>query len=272
MRYFLSHRLIRHSRLLLIGFLMALLSGMSTARSQQVIADISEHLIEIRSNFTGTDLLLFGAIDWSKTNFRRSRIPNEPSFDVIIILRGPSSDMLIRRKDRVAGIWVNNVSVTVGKAPNFYTILATRPVADILPAKTLEAEEFALNNLKFEWPTGLNNADRQEFREALLYNLQRDNLYVQKNGTIEILHDTLFRAKVNFPATVPVGAYRAEIYLVRNGKIIGRQTSPLAIGKSGFERAVYDFAHEQSALYGLTAVLIALFAGLVASEVSRRLG
>lgn len=257
--------------ILLASLAGAMLMGLTPARSQQVIADISEHLIEIRSNFTGTDLLLFGAIDWSKTSFRRSRVPDEPSFDVIIILRGSDSKMLMRRKDRVAGIWVNNASVTVGKAPNFYTILATRPVADILPPAVLDAREFTLDSLKFEWPKTLSAEEREEFRQALLYNLQREDLYVQKNGTIEILNDTLFRARVYFPASVPVGAYLAEIYLVRKGRIIGHQTSPLAIGKSGFERTVYDFAHEHSVMYGLAAVLLALFAGLLAGEISRRM-
>jgi uncharacterized protein (TIGR02186 family) len=179
--------------------------------------------------------------------------------------------MLIRRKDRVAGIWANHKSIEAKKVPGFYTVLSTRPINEILPPKVLKDREFTLTDLKLQWPEGLDKTETQEFRDALLYNMGEEELYLQKSGTVETIGDSLFRARVYFPAKVPVGAYLAEIYLVRNGRVIGTQTSGLAIGKEGFERTIYEFAHEKPALYGLAAIILALSAGLFASEISRRL-
>lgn len=256
---------------LLSGFFLALLSLTQPARAEQIVADISEHLIEIRSNFTGTSLLLFGAIDWGRLNLKPS-LTDGPGFDIIVIVRGPDSNILIRRKDRVAGIWVNSKSVEVNNVPGFYTIMATRPIEDILSPRGLKNREFTLDSLNFQWPEGMSPREKSEFREALLYNFRdEEELYVQKSGTVEIVGNTLFRAKVYFPAKVPVGAYLAEIYLIKDGRIIGTQTSPLSVGKEGFERTVYEFAHEKPALYGLAAIVLALAAGLLANEVARRL-
>jgi uncharacterized protein (TIGR02186 family) len=258
-------------RIFLASILMAATLVSAPARAEQIVADISEHLIEIRSNFTGTSLLLFGAIDWSRSKIPRAQ-NGEPSFDVIVIVRGPDGKLLVRRKDRIAGIWVNHKSVAIDNVPRFYTVLTTRPVAEILPEALLKRHEFSLDDLKLGWPKNFSIPEQNEFREALLYTLQKDDLYVQRSGTVEILGDTLFRARVEFPSTVPVGPYLAEIYLIRDGRVIGSQTSPLAVGKEGFERSIYDFAHERPALYGLTAIILALAAGLGAGEIARRLG
>jgi uncharacterized protein (TIGR02186 family) len=252
------------------GFFLTGLLFSGPARAEKIVADISEHLIKIRSNFTGTSLLLFGAIDW-KQPVLKSLEADGPDFDIIIIVRGPDSNVLIRRKDKIAGIWVNRKSVAVENVPSFYTILATRPVEEILSPKALKPREFTLENLKFEWPEKISANEQKEFREALLYNLREEELYMQRSGTVEIVGDTLFRAKVYFPAKVSEGAYLAEIYLVRDGRIIGSQTSALAVGKEGFERTIYEFAHEKPSLYGLIAIILALAAGLAASEIARRL-
>ena len=69
---------------------------------------------------------------------------------------------------------------------------------------------------------------------------------------------------------MPVGAYTAEIYLIRHGKVIARAATPITIDKSGFERWVYVVAQEHGLVYGLAAVALALLAGWAAGLVVRR--
>ena len=45
------------------ALLLALLAADQPARAQELVADLSDHLIAIDSEFTGTDLLVFGAIE-----------------------------------------------------------------------------------------------------------------------------------------------------------------------------------------------------------------
>jgi uncharacterized protein (TIGR02186 family) len=80
----------------------------------------------------------------------------------------------------------------------------------------------------------------------------------------------LFRTTIHFPANVPVGTYSVLVYVVRDGQIVGSQTHPLVINKTGVEAEVFDFAHRQSAFYGLIAVAVAAFAGWGAGLIFRK--
>ena len=68
------------------------------AHANALVADLSKDQIRVASNFTGEKILLFGAIE--RTG------PNGAS-DVVVVVRGPSENFTLRRKKRVAGIWVN---------------------------------------------------------------------------------------------------------------------------------------------------------------------
>ena len=87
---------------------------------------------------------------------------------------------------------------------------------------------------------------------------------------VTFLGPRLFRTAVNFPATVPVGTYRAEVYLIRNDRVIAAQATPLFIDKYGSEQQVFELAHSMPLLYGLTAVAAAMLAGWLASVVFRK--
>jgi hypothetical protein len=61
--------------------------------AQELIADISERRIDITTGFSGAEVLVFGAI--------------EGEGDVVVVARGPSQNMVLRRKERQFGIWIN---------------------------------------------------------------------------------------------------------------------------------------------------------------------
>src|SRR6516164_11463525 len=96
----------------------ALLFCAPPARAQGLVADLTSHLIAITTGFTGASVVLFGATDGPG--------------DVIVAVRGPEREMTVRRKNRVAGIWVNTQQVTFSNLPSFYAVAASRPITDIL--------------------------------------------------------------------------------------------------------------------------------------------
>ena len=96
-------------------------------------------------------------------------------------------------------------------------------------------------------------------------------LYSAQIGQIQFLGDRLFRTEVAFPANVSTGRYLVEVFLVRDGALVSRTSTPLDVRRLGFEAGVFDFAHEQSTLYGLIAIAIALMAGWFAGFVFRKI-
>ena len=53
----------------------------------------------IEWNFTGANIFLFGAIE--------GEISPDNKPDVIVVVRGPEKPLIARKKERIAGVWVN---------------------------------------------------------------------------------------------------------------------------------------------------------------------
>ncbi len=110
----------------------------------------------------------------------------------------------------------------------------------------------------------------EEWQQAFLRNKQRQGLYPREVGEVRFLGNKLFRTNIFFPANVPTGSYTVDAFLVRDGRVISAQTTPLIISKLGLEADIFEFAHDFSAFYGLVAVFLALVAGWIAHVVFRR--
>ncbi|MCF8466452.1 MAG: TIGR02186 family protein [Sneathiella sp.] len=232
------------------------------AADSTLVTDISSHLISVTSDFTGTELLLFGTIqsDNDAEEFGHD--------DLVIVVRGPRKNVVVRRKDRIAGIWMNTASVEFEEVPSFYALASNRPVEEITSATSLN--RLKIGPVRLGFLSEVPGAESFPFQEAIVRQKSEDNLYSDRETAIHFLGDTLFRTTIDLPANVPVGDYVAEFFLFRDGDLISAQSSPLFIKKSGIGRTIYDFAHDYSVLYGIAANIIALFAGWIASVIYRK--
>ena len=103
------------------------------------------------------------------------------------------------------------------------------------------------------------------FAEALINEQQRAGLMTAEIGKVTFVGERLFRASIAFPANVPTGDYRVEVFLARDRDVVGAQTTPLRVDKVGIEANVSDYARREAAAYGAIAVLTAVVAGWLAS-------
>ena len=70
---------------------------------EELQAELSTREISIQSNFTGIEILIYGSIDFSQT-----KAPDTGTYDVITVIRAPAQPLVVRRKERVIGIWVKH--------------------------------------------------------------------------------------------------------------------------------------------------------------------
>jgi uncharacterized protein (TIGR02186 family) len=236
--------------------LAALSLGMRPAAAQDLIADISNHLISITSDFTGTELLVFGAI--------------EGGGDVVVVVSGPRDSVIVRKKDRVFGIWINAESAEFDNVPAFYAVAATNPLEELAAPEQLRLYEIGLAGLRLEAEPDVDEAQEVEFLDALIQLKQENELYPTAPQHIDVVGGRLFRVKIPFPADVPVGSYLVQSFLIRDGLVASAQTSPLVVNKGGFGADLYEFAHAEGELYGILAVLGAVMAGLLGNLLFRR--
>ena len=245
--------------------LFATFAPLLMAQSQpRLVPDISARSIEIRYSFSGAQLLLFGAIVYPG-----GRVPRNPA-DVIVVLKGPVEPILVREKQKLAGIWMNADSNRFRSAPSFYAVASSAPVRDLVDERTAAIYELGLQDLQLSPGGGAPPDKERRFEAGLLDLRKRQGLYAEHPHGVEISESVLYRARISIPSQVPVGTYTAETFLVDDGKVIAAATREIEIGKSGFERWIALAARQHGLLYGLAAVLLSLGLGWAAAAVFRR--
>lgn len=238
--------------------LVLLLAGPLRAAEPTLVADLSQSRIDISYRFAGEELLVFGAIQYPG-----GRLPAEAP-GIAVVIRGPTEPLTVRQKGRVFGIWMNREAVRFESAPGFYAVATSAPISQLLDERNAAIYEIGLSFLQLSPATAVDPETSRRFQDGLLALRRRDGLFVEQPYGVRITADVLYRARIPIPSAVPVGDYRAEIYLIRDGRVRARATAPIIIDKTGFEREVWLFAHRNSIAYGLLAVGMAVGTGLLA--------
>lgn len=245
--------------------LVLLLAGLpARAQGPTLVADLSQSRIDISYRFAGAELLVFGAIEYPAGSRPRS----DPG--IAIVVRGPAAPLTVRRKERVGGIWMNRAAVRFESAPGFYAVATSAPVEELLDERNAAIYEIGLSYLQLSPATALDPETSRAFQDGLLALRRKEGLFVEQPFGVRLTSDVLFRARIPIPSAVPVGDYRAEIFLIQDGRVRARATAPIIIDKTGFERETFLFAMNHSFAYGLAAVLLALGAGFIAGFATLR--
>jgi uncharacterized protein (TIGR02186 family) len=250
-------------RALLLLLIAPLMLGQAQPR---LVPDVSQRQVEIRYSFTGAELLLFGAI-----LYPGGRVPSDPA-DIVVVLKGPVEPIVVREKQKVAGIWMNVESERFRSAPSFYAVAASRPLPDLVDDRIAAIYELGLRNLQLSPGAGATQREQQRFEAGLIDLMKRRQLYFENPRGVEISEGVLYRARLTIPARVPIGDYTAETFLIKDGKVLAAAVRDIRIEKLGFERFVATAAERWSLAYGLVAVLVSLFLGWSASAAFSRRG
>lgn len=254
------------SLILICAFLVTIPT--KPVKAESMLADLSDRAIRITSNFTGSRIVVFGMIQRDGLTVSRA----EP-YDLVIVMRGKDETLVSRKKERVAGIWINNKSYVYHNAPNFYALASNRKLEDIAHQSVLTKLQLGTNTLLL--PDNFKPGDPlptyDKFREAALRLRREEGLYRDDISTIVFLEDSdLFRATVDIPANVAVGTYDVSLYLFRGGSLLHSKTQPMTVSKFGFEQITYSLAVNHGFVYGILSVLIALATGWFAGVVFRK--
>ena len=222
--------------LMSIGTVSALASA-SLAGDLPLSVDLSAHRIAVASDFSGTDLVLFGSSRDSK--------------EVVVKIRGPLRQELVRRKARTAGVWVNRKEVLFEDVPAYYAVAGNGSSV----AEPLQPEVATVFSAPF-WA-------------ALLRHKEREGLFRSDPIPVRFLGDGLFRADLHLPANAPVGDYRIHVLQIQEGAVARSTEKLLTLSRVGIGAEVFDFAHAHPLAYGILAVALAITAGWLANLLFR---
>jgi len=256
------------------GVLLILLltvAGQAAAQQEEpqpegIQIGLSTDSVAITSDFAGTNLTIFGALDNADP-----LVSLQGRYDVIVVLEGPPRTTVVRRKTRVLGMWINTQSVAFRDVPASYSVAMTRQPQDITDPASYSRLALGVDNIHLR-PLDASNAPMtiEEFTAALRQQKEVAGLYVENVGGVQFLSRTLFRATLYLAPHVPVGTHKARAFLFRNGTFLRETSAPLTIRKAGIEQRIFEFAQQQSLLYGLFAVLLAILTGWLGRLLFRR--
>lgn len=247
--------------------LLLLLCGLSPARAESLITSLSNHRVLINSNYTGTQIAVFGAIERDAQTVARAT-----AYDVVVTVRGPRQFLTVREKERLGPIWINQDQQKFPTAPAYLNVLSSRPIAEITSEQLQARQKVGLSAIvnapDFTLDRG-GGADRP-FREALARLKAQDGLYLQDERGVTFLTPDIFRASISLPATAPPGNYEVDVTLFADTVILARTQTHFELVKTGFEEQVGVIARDWSLAYGLATAAIALFCGWIANAIFRR--
>ncbi|MCR4267468.1 TIGR02186 family protein [Nitratireductor sp. ZSWI3] len=241
------------------------------ARAQNAIPEniqigLSTDRVSITSDFAGAELTIFGALDNADPLVSR-----QGRYDVIVVLEGPARPVMVRKKTRVLGMWINTESQIFRDVPESYSMALTRAPQDITDPAGYRQLALGPSNLYLQ-PLDADGDPKtiEEFTAALRERKEASGLYSVRVGGVRFLSQSLFRATLTLAPNVAVGTHRARAFLFRNGMFLRETSAQLTIRKAGMEQRLYEFAQQHGLIYGIAAVLIAIITGWIGRLVFRK--
>lgn len=251
----MQHRLMA---LLALLWLPLTVAAQPSVVEEDVVLGLSQSRVRITANFDGSEILIFGAI-------RREAPTPDSELDVIIAVAGPSTPVVVRKKARRWGIWINTEAAEIRSAPSLYAVASSKPLSEILSEQTDTI--YRITAPRAVWTLG----SEKEFAEAVLRIRRDQGLYTLNESSVEVAEQTLFRTSISMPANLTEGAYRTRVFLLRDQQVVSDFETVIDVRKVGLERFLFNLSREQSLVYGLLSLAIAIAAGWGASAAFRML-
>ncbi|WP_442955326.1 TIGR02186 family protein [Parasphingorhabdus sp.] len=240
-------------------------AALTMAATPILVPEVSQDRISIRGDFNGAQLLLFGAITYPPGT------RNTDQADIVVVLKGPVESIVVREKQKIAGIWINAASSEFRSAPGFYAVASSKPIDQIVDGKTADIYELGLNHLQLSPAGAIDSRELDRFVGGLVDLNSRSNLFKNLPNSVKITNSVLYQARINLPASVPVGDYTAETFLILDGRVEAAEVKEITIEKIGMGRFITNLSQNNGFLYGLIAVFISVFLGWSAGYVFRKM-
>jgi uncharacterized protein (TIGR02186 family) len=238
-------------------FLVAAPAMAQTPHQEGIQIGLSTDRVTITADFSGADLTIFGSLEDADPQVAR-----QGRYDVVVVLEGPARPVVVRRKDRVLGVWINLESETFDNVPVSYSVASTRPLQDITKPESYKQLSLGTSNIYMQpAEAGQNPLTIAEFTKALRQRKTATGLYSENVGGVQFLSQNLFRATVRLAPDVPVGTHKARAFLFKNGLFVKESSAQLEIRKSGFEQTIFRLAHNHGFFYGFLSVSLAMVTG-----------
>lgn len=246
----------KHLRLMRLAAMMLCITiatafAQTSADDSTIALQVSPEEIEIGVLYRGAEVKVEAEI---------------PAYEqAVLLLQEDGEEVMLNRKGREAGIWLNVAQVTVKNAPKVYLLAASEGLDEICSADAQRALGLGVESLK----SRMNITSDQDLigNEADEFiKLKKDNGTYRTDIGIRLNPNDrgsqTLSAALPLPATVPPGIYHLRLYCFRDGRLMQRGAAQLSIKRVGLAEFMASLAQKRAALYGVMAILIAMIFGI----------
>jgi uncharacterized protein (TIGR02186 family) len=232
------------------------LSQLAVAEERAMVTELQTEHVDVNIDFTGKDTLIFGAL------LKKG--------DVIVKVRSPDVAVALSRKSAFGFFWLDSGKLTVRGIPGLYYLLSSRPITEIVTEEEQQKYGLHLRNALISAQLDSQTADMGDWQTALIRLKQSKGLFRKLPDAVKLLKNRLFSANIQLPASIPLGTYKVDIYLIHNNHVISHQTQHLDVHEVRLERWVATAVDAHSWLFGIAFTVFALFLGLTLGMALRR--
>ena len=156
---------------MLLRLILCLIFMTLPVKAEEVVLGLSQDQVAITATFDGDQILVFGAVK------RESPIPDGPPLEVAIAVSGPTEPVLVRKKNRRFGIWINTESVLVDSAPSFYKVATSAPFGTVLSDVQDLEHRVSIDRAIHSVGATIVSGDAQDFAKAVVRIREGQDLY-----------------------------------------------------------------------------------------------
>jgi len=216
--------------------------------AESVILQVVPPVVEISAFFHGREVTITGTLP--------------AGYQAVAEVVGPVGQEHLMRKGRRGPLWMNVGEVSVSGAPSLYLVLSS--AADLLT----KGSTWGFQSLKKDIAlAGVPEKEKGKFLEQFLELKQSEKLYAVWPGGLKLTpagdDRQEVRGKFWLPANVKPENYKVCLTAIRDGQAAEQQCAPLAVQMIGFPALLMSLAYEHGLLYGILAVVIAIFTGFI---------
>ncbi len=227
---------------------------------------VSPDLVKIGIQFNGVTLHVTGTI------------PSD--CEAVVRIMGHDQDLHLKKKGKAMGLlWMNLGKIEINGVPDIMLIYPSKAMYELSKNNKIIWQKLGLGFKSLENMAELLPADEDKpkiFKEFIkleasldLYGTRPDTLTY---GDISGNAKKSFQAAVELPSNVPHDGFNAELYAVRDGKIIGKAVKKINVKQVGIPAQISSLAFNHGTLYGVIAVIIAILAGIIVGVVFKESG
>lgn len=210
---------------------------------------------------------------------------SDANADIIVKITSPEVHQIMKKKGKVAGLlWMNVGTLNFEHIPNLYMLYSSGRLEEILSREEMDKYIIGYPSLfkRVEIHPVDNEADKErwfrefvKFKEASkLYNVAENSVSITKGGEVTKTQSGLqdYHLRIAWPYQAPPGEYTITVYAVKDKRVIESAEAKVRVEQVGGVKILADMAKNNSILYGIISIVVAVAAGFGVGMIFRKGG